>query len=107
MSDDQYTNGFDEGDGAPRPVEETIRTEPERLGIAWGFVVILILVAIAAVFIIQNNEPISVQFLTMSFELNLWVLVMSVVLVTLLADQAISLGWRRRKRRKIAEKADS
>ncbi len=105
MSDRQDSDGFTEGDTPDASIEELDPNPPQTLGVAWGFVAFLIFAAVAAIFVFQNNEAIPVRYLWYDFSVDLWVVVMGIVLFTLIADQVVSLFWRRRKRKKIAAKA--
>jgi uncharacterized integral membrane protein len=105
MSDRPDSDGFELSDNPEAPIEELKPEPPQTLGVAWGFVAFLFLAALVAIFISQNNEAIPVQFLWFEFSLNLWIVVLGIVLLTLIADQLLSLSWRRRKRKKIAAKA--
>ncbi|HEY5890010.1 MAG TPA: hypothetical protein VIW94_04850 [Acidimicrobiia bacterium] len=104
MTDQPEKDGFTQGD-PDAPIDELEPNPPQTLGVAWGFVAFLIFAAVAAIFIFQNNEAIPVRYLWYDFSVDLWVVVMGIVLFTLIADQVVSLLWRRRKRKKIAAKA--
>lgn len=78
---------------------------PETTGIAWGFVAVLLLAILVAIFIVQNDEPMAVEFLWFDFQMSIWVVILAVVLITMIADQVISLFYRRRKRRNLAERS--
>ena len=105
MNDQPGSDGFSQGDATDAPIEELDPNPPQTLGVAWGFVAFLIFAAVGAIFIFQNNEAIPVRFLWFDLSLDLWVVVMGIVLFTLIADQVVSLFWRRRRRRKIAARA--
>ncbi len=105
MSDQPGNDGFEQKYNPDAPIDELKPNPPQSLGVAWGFVAFLIFAAVVAIFIFQNNEAIPVRFLWYDFSLNLWIVVMGIVLFTLIADQVVSLFWRRRKRKKIAAKA--
>jgi uncharacterized integral membrane protein len=106
--DEATTNdGFDEA-GDSDEVENLDGPQaaaPEKLGIAWGFVAVLVLALVVAIFVFQNDNPIGVQFLSWNFGLYLWEMVIAIVLITIVADQVVSLNWRSRKRRKMAARA--
>lgn len=105
MTDKPDRDRFDIED-APGPRDDQPEDKtPESLGIAWGFVISLLSASMVAIFIFQNNETIPVRFLWLDFSVSLWLVIMAVVLFTLIADQLVSLSWRRRKREKIARKA--
>lgn len=106
MTDQSGNDGFERNDNADAPVDDLKAGAPQSLGVAWGFIAFLFLAAVVAIFIFQNNEAIPVRFLWYDFSLNLWIVVMGIVLFTLIADQVVSLFWRRRQRKKIAAKAD-
>lgn len=84
------------------PSEEEVTagrsTEPdERTGTPWGLVAVLILATLVVVFIVQNNEPLGVEFLGVDLEISIWIVILAAVLITLINDQVISLFYRRRK----------
>lgn len=106
MSDDLH-RGFDE---APEEEGPAIAVpEEEKLDIAWGFVALLVFAALVTVFIVQNSEPTRVEVLWTNFEMSLGLLIIIVVLVTVVFDQAISFLYRQRKRkaRKLARQSGS
>lgn len=105
MSDQPDNDGFEQSDNTDAPLDELKPNPPQSLGVAWGFVAFLLFAAVVAIFIFQNNEAIPVRFLWFNLSLDLWIVVMGIVLFTLIADQVVSLFWRRRKRKRIAAKA--
>jgi len=60
----------------------------------------LVVVALAAVFFLQNSEPVPIDFLVFEKETTIrWSLLMAVVLGVLI-DRIFSIWWRRRGKRK-------
>lgn len=90
---------------AEEPDSEISKDPDERTGIAWGFVAVLILATLVAVFIVQNNEPIAVEFFWFDFAMSIWIVVLAIVLITLIVDQVISLFYRRRRRQTRASRS--
>lgn len=100
---DEHLDEFSESPG--EAIEDQLPRREDPLDIAWGFVAFIFFAALLAVFIYQNSEPVAVEFLVWSMELSVWIVVMTVVLLTLIFDQIISFFYRRRKRRERAERA--
>jgi uncharacterized integral membrane protein len=99
MTDDRPPDEFEGSEEGEPSFDAGPPARPESTGIAWGFVAVLILALLVAVFIVQNDEPIGVEFLWFDFEMSIWIVVLAVILITLVADQVISLFYRRRKRK--------
>lgn len=94
MTDDQSSSDFDgAGEKATGPSQD------EPVDIAWGLVAFVGFLALLTVFVVQNGNKVSVEFLWLNMRMSLWVLLLVTVLLTLTFDQVISLIYRRRKRR--------
>ncbi len=64
-----------------------------------AFIGLLIIVALAVVFFLQNGELVSIDFLIFEKRTTIrWSILMAVVLGVLL-DRIFSIAWRRRKNR--------
>jgi uncharacterized integral membrane protein len=94
MTDERQPDGFDE---AP-PTGHFPGIDDDVTDIAWGLVAFLAFLALLATFAIQNSGPVAVEFLWFDFQLRVWVLLLSTVLLTVTFDQLVSLLYRRRKR---------
>ncbi len=99
MTEDRYPE-FEE---TPSDSVERVDVGDEPVGIAWGLIAFLIVVVLFIAFIVQNPERVTVEFLWLDMQLPIWVIVVTIVLLTLALDQIISYFYRRRKRRQRAE----
>ena len=71
-----------------------------RKGPSISVVLFLVVAALAAVFFLQNNEAVNVDFLVFEKDTTIrWSLLMATALGILL-DRIFSIWWRRRRRRK-------
>lgn len=65
-----------------------------------AFIGLLIVVALAVVFFLQNSEPVFIDFLVFERRTTIrWSILMAVVLGVLL-DRIFTIAWRRRKKNK-------
>jgi len=65
-----------------------------------AFIGLLIVVALAVVFFLQNSEPVFIDFLVFEKRTTIrWSILMAVVLGVLL-DRIFTIAWRRRKKNK-------
>ena len=89
----------DNGTDAGHDEEPRVVIEEDTTGIAWGFVAFLVFATLLAIFIIQNNEQVTVRFLWITIEMTVGIIMTLTVLITLMGDQLVSFLYRRRKRR--------
>jgi uncharacterized integral membrane protein len=84
------------------PVED--RSSPRKLGLSGGAIASLAGVALLVVFMVQNTERITLQFLFWSFTWPLWLF----TLVTALVGALVWFGFgvMRRHRRRTARRDD-
>lgn len=69
-------------------------------GPSFAFIGLLIVVALALVFFLQNSEPVYIDFLVFEKKTTIrWSILMAVVLGVLL-DRIFAIVWRRRKKNK-------
>ena len=67
-------------------------------GPSFAFIGLLIVVALALVFFLQNSEPVYIDFLVFERKTTIrWSILMAVVLGVLL-DRIFAIVWRRRKK---------
>lgn len=67
-------------------------------GPSFAFIGLLIVVALAVVFFLQNSETVSIDFLVFEKRTTLrWSILMAAVLGVLL-DRIFTIAWRRRKK---------
>jgi uncharacterized integral membrane protein len=75
-------------------------------GVAWGAVVILIGLALVVVFAVQNTDPVPVEFLWLSGEYPLSLVILITVAVVVLFVELFGLLYRRRRRKRLAERQE-
>jgi uncharacterized integral membrane protein len=85
-------------------------TPPERRGRGPGFAaafLALILISVALISLVwQNQEAVPLEWLWVSTEVPLFVIVLVTALIAILADELVGLVWRARRRRRLAEKEE-
>ena len=90
--------------------EETPRTEPTpatvSTGIAWGAILILLVIAAVVVFAVQNTDPVPVTFLWMDGEFSLAIVILITVGIAIVMTELAALGYRKSRRRRRAEKQE-
>ncbi|HEX9681888.1 MAG TPA: LapA family protein [Acidimicrobiales bacterium] len=87
--DDAHTTGE-----SPAEVVTTDRPVPARL---WGALVLVLMVVL---FVLQNTESTTVDFLFWSVEASLALVIMVTGVAFALVDQVVSFAWRRRRRQR-------
>lgn len=112
----------------PFPPEEEGRPEPERAepepalaepagpepprpaplgtGIAWSVILLLFGIALVVVFSVQNTDPVPVKFLWMEGQFPFAIVILVTVGVIILLTELIGLSYRRRRRRRVAEREE-
>jgi uncharacterized integral membrane protein len=68
-------------------------------GFPWGAVTLLIGVALVVVFMVQNTESVSVEFLWLSGYFSLAIVILVTVGATIVVTEIAGLAYRRRRRR--------
>jgi uncharacterized integral membrane protein len=82
--------------GQPHKVETT--------GIAWGAVLLLVLIGLIVVFVVQNTATVPVDFLWLSGDFSLALVLLVTIGATIVITEVAGLVYRRRRRRARAEK---
>ena len=92
------------------PPEETLggtsQVTHTGSGVAWGAVVIFLALALLVVFAIQNTNPVPVEFLWLDGEYPLALVILITVAVVVLLVELFGLLYRRRRRKRVAERQE-
>jgi uncharacterized integral membrane protein len=92
------------------PAEETSGSTSQVThrgsGVAWGAVVLLVGLALLVVFAIQNTDPVPVEFLWLDGEYPLALVILITVAVAVLFIELVGMVYRRRRRRRLAERQE-
>ena len=100
----------DESLNPTEPPEETLsgpdQVTHEGSGVAWGAVVILLGLALLVVFAVQNTDPVPVTFLWLEGEYPLSLVILITVAVVVLFVELFGLFYRRRRRKRLAERQE-
>lgn len=70
-----------------------------RSGPSWSLIGLIIVAIICAVFVFQNRDRTTVDFLFFSFDSSVWVAIAVAIALGVLLDRLI-LGWWRRARKR-------
>jgi uncharacterized integral membrane protein len=80
--------------------ERTGDGEPgQRTGVSPTLIALGIVAIVAVIFIAQNNERRSVDFLFFDFTTRVWVALLAAMVIGALLDRLLTAWWRRRKNR--------
>lgn len=90
--DENDWGGGDEG----RPAEVKSGTSGPSIGLI-GFGIVAVL---TAVFVLQNRERTTIDFLFFELNSRTWVAIVVAIALGVVLDRLLLFGWRRRKRRK-------
>jgi uncharacterized integral membrane protein len=74
-------------------------SEERRSGISPTLIALVLLGALAIVFVLQNGTSAEIDYVGLHFEAPLWVVVALAIAVGILLDRLFSLWWRRRRTR--------
>ena len=69
-------------------------------GIGVGTILLIVVVIVAAGFILLNRDRANVDFLFFEVNARLWVAIAFAILLGVILDRVFSMWWRRRKQRK-------
>ena len=84
----------------------SIETKAGGSGVAWGAVVLLLGLALVVIFAIQNTDPVPVEFLWLDGEYPLALVILITVAVVVLIAQLFGIAYRRRRRKRLAERQE-
>lgn len=90
-------------------IESQLEPEPARdpgAGIPWGGITVLIGVALIVLFAVQNTESATIEFLWLSAEFPLSIVILVTAVVAALFTVAAGAFSRRRRRKRRAEKRE-
>jgi uncharacterized integral membrane protein len=75
-------------------------------GFSWGFAIFLLIGLGFVVFAVQNMTDVPVKFLGWDFTIALPLLLVVIALISVIADEVVGVIWRRRQRRRLAEREE-
>jgi uncharacterized integral membrane protein len=92
------------------PPEETLggtaQVTHTGSGVAWGAVIMLLALALLVVFVIQNTDPVPVEFLWLDGQYPLSLVILVTVAIVVLFVELFGLLYRRRRRKRLAERQE-
>ena len=74
------------------------RETPRDRAISPTLIVLLVVAAVAIVFVVQNTEENRIELLFWSFTTSVWVAIALALLLGALLGQLVAVLWRRRRR---------
>lgn len=89
-----------DGNDARRLQEGSSSAASGRSGINPTFIAIVAIVAIIVVFILQNRERTTIDFLVFEVRSRVWTAIALAIGLGVILDRLVSVWWRRRKRAK-------
>lgn len=72
--------------------------EERRSGISPTLIALVVIAALAVVFVLQNGTSTQIDYVGLNFEAPLWVVVALAIAVGIALDRLFSMWWRRRRR---------
>jgi uncharacterized integral membrane protein len=104
---DPAARGTDGADDRSAAAEGRDRPEREFVGTGWFWSLIVGgLIALAAIiFVLQNSDAVAVKFLGWQGDVSLAGVVLVVALAAIVADELFGTVYRRRRRRRLTERA--
>jgi uncharacterized integral membrane protein len=96
----------DEGDVGDPPVATEPKREYRGTGIMWGAVGLGLVLAAFVIVVIQNGQSVELDFLWVTTDTPLSLIVAVTAAVSLLLGEAIGFIWRRRRRRRLQEREE-
>ena len=75
-------------------------------GLYWTLIVGLVAAVAALIGIIQNSQSVELRYLVWSGSASLAVIMLAAVVVSVAGTVAIGAGWRRRRRRTLADRQE-
>ena len=70
----------------------------------WSLIIGIVLALAAVIFVLQNGDPVSVEFLGWEGEVSLAGLVLVVALAAIVLDELFGAFYRHRRRRRLTER---
>lgn len=99
MSDDQERFDLDDASDESGVVEVDPRT-----GIPWGVIWLFVGAALLVIFAVQNTNEVQVKFLWIEGEFPLSIVILVTATVSILLGELLGVVYRRRRRRRLAER---
>ena len=72
--------------------------EERRSGLSPTLIALVVLGALAVVFVLQNGTSTQIDYVGLHFDAPLWVVLALAIVVGIVLDRLFSLWWRRRRR---------
>lgn len=86
--------------------KQTDRVEYSGTGFYVGLAAILVLALVLLIIAVQNTQDVEVAFLGVDFTVPLFSVAIGAALAAIILDELIGLVWRRRRRTRLAERAE-
>lgn len=80
--------------------DKKMSAESGERGPSPWLIALIVVVILAIVFVVQNSEHVSTQFLFFDTNNRVWVTIFVAILIGVVLDRLFSIWWRRRKGRK-------
>jgi uncharacterized integral membrane protein len=106
-----HDTAVDRGGRDDTPTGERRETGPSprltaRTELPFGLVFLLLLALLIVVFAVQNTQSVRIQFLAWEGRFPLAIVIIAVVVATIILDELLGLVFRRRRRKRVAERAE-
>jgi uncharacterized integral membrane protein len=88
-----------------RPERETVK-EYRGAGIMWGAIGLALVLAVFLIIVIQNGQNVELDFLWLTAETPLSLIVAVTVAASLLLGEGVGFVWRRRRRSRLQEREE-
>lgn len=109
LTDDTLVDRTRPDDTAPAPGRRDPGPSPKltaRTELPFGLVFLLLLALLIVVFAVQNTQSVRIQFLVWEGRFPLAIVIIAVVVATIVLDELLGLVFRRRRRKRAAERAE-
>jgi uncharacterized integral membrane protein len=87
----------------PAPPDRVVERVPTGTGLRWGLILGIILSIPLIVFLAQNTQSVTINFLTWTGQIPLVAVLGATVILTIVIDELIGLAVRSRRRKSIVE----
>lgn len=79
---------------------------PTSAGIAWGAIMLLLVIAAVVIFAVQNTDAVPVRFLWMEGTFSLAIVILIAVGAIVVLTELVGISYRERRRRRQVEKQE-
>ena len=79
---------------------------PTSAGIAWGAIMLLLVIAAVVIFAVQNTDAVPVRFLWMEGTFSLAIVLLIAVGAIVVLTELVGISYRKRRRRRQVEKQE-